>query len=65
MSPQERQERQERRKTRIEEYLTYNFSKTELVDILAEAMAMPIEEGKKHVSDWLENERTNFFESEY
>jgi hypothetical protein len=58
-------ELQQRRKARMEAFLDHYFSKAELVDMLAEAMSLPINEGKHRLADWLETEKNNYLESDF
>ena len=58
-------ELQAKRKDRMAEFLDHNFDKTELVDFLAEAMSLPINEGKHRLNEWLEQERKNFFDYDF
>ena len=59
------QELQAKRKDRIKEFLDYSFDKAELVDFLAEAMSLPINEGKHRLAEWLETEKKNYQESDF
>ena len=59
------QELQQRRKARMAEFLDHDFNKAELVDLLAEAMSLPINEGKHRLADWLETEKKNYLESDF
>jgi len=58
-------ELQQRRKARMEAFLDHDFNKAELVDMLAEAMSLPINEGKHRLADWLETEKKNYLESDF
>lgn len=59
------QELQQRRKARMAEFIDHYFSKDELVDFLAEAMSLPINEGKHRLAEWLETEKKNYLESDF
>lgn len=59
------QELQQRRKARMAEFIDHDFSKAELVDFLAEAMSLPINEGKHRLAGWLETEKKNYLESDF
>lgn len=59
------QELQQRRKARMEAFLDHYFDKSELLDLLAEAMSLPINEGKHRLAEWLETEKKNYQESDF